>query len=254
MRVPPPIPDGVARTTIALRGAAGRDWFDRLPARIVACGERWSLEVGPPFSEPSFNYAAPTLRADGTAAVLRLSFPEDSGFYREFYREAEALRVFDGRGAVRLLEVDKGRGAMLLERLEPGVPPTTVRDDEEATSIGRGRAETAMTAGIAGSPFPGALRLSAGFRAPKAERRGRDEPHPAAFVEGAEDLFAELLASQDERLCCTATYRPLPPQRPGGEARTVARARPEECRGRVSLRHGGAAAEPRGGVGSAPHR
>ena len=104
MRGPPPITEGLARTTIALRGAAGGDWLDRLPARIAECGERWSPGVGPPFADPSFNYAAPALCADGTAAVLKLSFPEDSGFYRE----AGALTLFDGRGAARLLEVDKG--------------------------------------------------------------------------------------------------------------------------------------------------
>ena len=34
--------------------------------------------------------------------------------------------MFAGRGAALLLELDKGRCAMLLERLEPGVPLTTV--------------------------------------------------------------------------------------------------------------------------------
>ncbi len=63
-----------------------------------------SLEVGSPFPEFFFNYVAPALRAAGTAVVLKLSFPGDPSFERQ----AEALGL------------DRDRGAMLLERLEPG--------------------------------------------------------------------------------------------------------------------------------------
>jgi hypothetical protein len=48
----------------------------------------------PAFTGAFSDYVAPALRADGTAGVLKLSFPEDHGFERE----AEALRLFDGRG------------------------------------------------------------------------------------------------------------------------------------------------------------
>ena len=68
MRVPPFVPEGLARTTIELRGAAGAEWLERLPAIVARCEERWSLAVGPPFPELSYNYAAPVVRADGTAA------------------------------------------------------------------------------------------------------------------------------------------------------------------------------------------
>ena len=71
---------------------------------------------------------APALREDGTPTVLKLSFPGD----KEFATEATALAVFDGRGICGLLEFDPTRGAMLLERLQPGAPLTTIEDDEEA--------------------------------------------------------------------------------------------------------------------------
>ena len=54
-------------------------------------------------------------RADGTPAVLKLSLP-----HREAQQEADALERWDGVGAVRLLERDDARNAMLLERCEPG--------------------------------------------------------------------------------------------------------------------------------------
>jgi streptomycin 6-kinase len=55
--------------------------------------------------------------ADGTPAVLKLIHP-----HRESEHEADALALWDGRGAVRLLDRDDARHAILLERCEPGAP------------------------------------------------------------------------------------------------------------------------------------
>ena len=114
----PPIPDDFARTQVSLHGEAGVAWLNRLSALTHEFEERWSLSVDPPFPNLSFNWVAPAARRDGTPAVLKLSFPGD----KEFQTEAEALKAFDGGGICRLLELDLGRGAMLLERLEPGTP------------------------------------------------------------------------------------------------------------------------------------
>jgi streptomycin 6-kinase len=78
--------------------------------------ERWSLAIEDPFPGLSYNYVAPVTRVDGTPAVLKLWFP----FEQEFLAEAEALRLYDGDGAVRLLDLDISDRAMLLERAEPG--------------------------------------------------------------------------------------------------------------------------------------
>ena len=131
MHVPPLVPETLVRNATELRGGEGAEWANRLPALVADLERRWSLEVGPPFPELSQNWVAPALRADGTKAVLKLSFPEDP----EFATEARALRLFDGRGIARLLELDAGRGAMLLEHLEPGVPLDALEDDEEAMSV-----------------------------------------------------------------------------------------------------------------------
>ena len=193
MRVPPFVPEGLARTTIELRGAAGAEWLERLPAIVARCEERWSLAVGPPFPELTYNYAAPAVRADGTAAVLKLSFPD-----AEFRAEAEALRLFDGRGAVRLLELDPDHGAMLLERLEPGVPLTSVRDDEEATSIAADVLGELWRPAPPDHPFPTVADWARGLARLRRNFGGGTGPLPAPLVERAEALFAELLDSQAE--------------------------------------------------------
>jgi streptomycin 6-kinase len=194
MRIPPPIPQALIRNTIELHGPAGAGWLDRLPALFAESEERWSLEVGSPFPELSFNYVAPALRADGTAAVLKLTFPEDPGFRRE----AEALRLFDGQGAARLLELDSDCGAMLLERLEPGVPLTTVWDDEEATSIAAGVLRQLWRPVPPHHPFPSVSDWAQGFDRLRRDFGGGTGPMPAALVEKAKALFADLLASQGE--------------------------------------------------------
>jgi streptomycin 6-kinase len=194
MRVPPSIPEGLTRTTTELRGAAGVEWLNRLPALVTRCEARWSLEVGLPFPELSFNYAAPALRADGAPVVLKLSFPGDP----DFEREAEALRLFDGRGAARLLELDLDCGAMLLERLEPGVPLTAVRDDDEATCIAADVLRQLWRPVPPGHPFPSVSDRARGFDRLRRSFGGGTGPMPAALVERTEAFFAELLASQGE--------------------------------------------------------
>jgi len=72
----------------------------------------------------------PARLADGKQAVLKLNFPEG-----ESEHEADALAYWHGDGAVRLLEVDRVRNALLLERAVPGTSLWEVAEDGEATLI-----------------------------------------------------------------------------------------------------------------------
>jgi streptomycin 6-kinase len=86
--------------------------------------DRWALvPAGPPFEGGHASAAYPVTRRDGAAAVLKIQVP-----HRESEHEADALELLDGDGAVRLLERDDERHALLLERLVPGTP-LTGRDD-----------------------------------------------------------------------------------------------------------------------------
>lgn len=92
-----------------------RAWRDGLPALLEHCCSAWDLKLGEPYEGGAVGYAVRTTRADRTAAVLKLGFP-----HRESLHEADALARWDGDGAVRLLERDDERCALLLERCEPG--------------------------------------------------------------------------------------------------------------------------------------
>jgi streptomycin 6-kinase len=60
---------------------------------------------------------APAVTADGEEAVLKVQKP-----HRESEHEAAALEVWNGEGAVRLLDYDPDEHALLLERCVPGTP------------------------------------------------------------------------------------------------------------------------------------
>jgi streptomycin 6-kinase len=104
----------------------GRAWLDALPKRLAQVLEQWSLEVaGPPFEGGMCGLVLPVVVGRTVDAVLKLQFPHD-----ESAHEADALRAWDGAGAIRLLDHDAARDALLLERCTPGVPLSTASRDE----------------------------------------------------------------------------------------------------------------------------
>jgi streptomycin 6-kinase len=95
-------------------------------AREVAA--EWGVELGPPFALSNYSYVAPA----GDDAVLKVQLPEDV----ESAHEPEALALWDGDGAVRLLRHDPARKVLLLERARPGSDLTALPDDDAtATAI-----------------------------------------------------------------------------------------------------------------------
>jgi streptomycin 6-kinase len=95
-----------------------------LAGLLDECRSRW--ELVPDGSFPfSYGYAEPVRRADGSAAVLKLGPRE----------EVAAAEWFSGRGGVRVLEVDRERGALLLQRALPGTTLVGVPDEEAVAAF-----------------------------------------------------------------------------------------------------------------------
>jgi streptomycin 6-kinase len=68
--------------------------------------------MGPRFQLSNYSYVA----SAGPDAVLKIGWHDDE----ESVHEADALELWAGNGAVRLLRVDRSRRALLLERACPG--------------------------------------------------------------------------------------------------------------------------------------
>jgi streptomycin 6-kinase len=102
-------------------GADGSAWLAELPNMVEGLVRRWDLTLGPAL-ESHISFAA-VVRRGLQDAVLKIPMAGDfahiAGNLR--FQEHEALHVWDGEAAVRLVEFDPATGAMLLERCVPGV-------------------------------------------------------------------------------------------------------------------------------------
>ncbi|MCT9935314.1 aminoglycoside phosphotransferase family protein [Planotetraspora sp. A-T 1434] len=110
-------PSSLPIVTTMGRTESGRSWLARLPSLVEELREQWSLRLGAPFHGGSCSWVAPARLPDGGTAVLKVSWP-----HREAAGEAEALRWWDGCGAVRVRRYDPESYALLVERCEPGGP------------------------------------------------------------------------------------------------------------------------------------
>lgn len=107
----------------------GVEWLDSLPAIVVGRTREWELEVLAPLPGGNVSLVLAVER-HGVPAVLKVNFPED-----ESAHEPDALRLWDGSGAVRLLAYDEPTRALLLERCVPGDRLWEIEDEDEATGI-----------------------------------------------------------------------------------------------------------------------
>ena len=115
------------------------DLLERIAREVAA---EWELELGEPFALARYSFVAPA----GAGAVLKVTPREDD----EADEEADALELWDGDGAVRLLRRDRERRALLVERAQPGEAIAELPEDE-ATAIAVGVAERLWKRGQ--SPF-----------------------------------------------------------------------------------------------------
>jgi len=127
------VPDDLRRTVIAWFGDDGRRWCNAAPAVTERLIETWELRPGAVLQGATHAFVLACMRTDGSPAVLKLPFVDD-----ENRAEADALRLYGGDGAVRLLDHDPACGALLLERLVPGTPLLDLPDRLQALDIACG--------------------------------------------------------------------------------------------------------------------
>ncbi|MBM4418173.1 MAG: hypothetical protein FJ033_07655 [Chloroflexi bacterium] len=114
-------------------------WVAALPDLLAGLAKDWDLAIGPYYPNIWINYVAPATRVlpggGREGGVLKVS-----RYLDETANEIAALRRWEGDGAARLLRVDETRGAMLLERIDPGTMLVDLAesDDDEATHITAG--------------------------------------------------------------------------------------------------------------------
>ena len=180
-------PRGCARQIIDVHGPTGKIWLAHLPALIDDLAARWSLTILPPFPELSYNYVTPVIGPGGEPLVLKAGVP-----HGELWSEIDALRLFDGRGSVRLVADDRAAGALLLERVLPGDSLKAVAGDDEQVATLAAVISRLSCPLPAIHPFRTIADLARGLDRLRAAFNGGYGPFPPARVDRAAALFREL--------------------------------------------------------------
>lgn len=127
------VPVALAGKIQVVWGQKGREWLDSFTETLDAVTAEWNLTEVFPFPNLTYNFVAGAKRGGGLPVVLKLGVPNP-----ELHTEAACLEIYGGQGAVKLLAYDEAKGALLLERLRPGVAlwdTWTVATDDKQTEI-----------------------------------------------------------------------------------------------------------------------
>lgn len=211
-----------AALAASIPGDDWRAWVAALPALAEEFLDRWELR---PDGEPAHGVVAlvlPVLRADGSAAVLKLQPVDD-----ETRGEPLALRTWGPRHAVGLLDSDPGSGTMLLERLDSTRSLAAVPDGTVALQN-----LSELLARLITIPAPTGLPLLADVasamldRTPEARRRLADSAERRLLATCAAAV-RELAGEPGDRLLHWDLHydnvlAPLPSEEASGRARWLA--------------------------------
>ncbi|MEV8439646.1 aminoglycoside phosphotransferase family protein [Actinosynnema sp. NPDC051121] len=163
-------------------------WLAALPAAIEQRLEAWDLRPDGPATHGSHALVIPVTR-DGTPLVLRVNAPSE-----DVTAHIEALRFWDGRGTVRLVDADAYAGAMLLERLDRHRSALDLPSEEAMAVLGVMARRLAV-------PAPPTARSTADLALARAESLEADwvrqgGPFDRAFLRAGEEAVETLVTTR----------------------------------------------------------
>jgi streptomycin 6-kinase len=130
---------------------ARRDWIACLPQVVADLADRWSLRLGEPYQPGGqCSWVAPASNDAHEDLVLKVGWRHWEGA-----NEADALRIWEGNGAVRLhaASVFDHTSALLLERCSPGTPLGAVKPGPEQDVVVAGLLRRLWRIPDEGHPF-----------------------------------------------------------------------------------------------------
>ncbi|MGG0667309.1 aminoglycoside phosphotransferase family protein [Lederbergia citrisecunda] len=96
-------------------GETGEEWLQSLEDNVNSIAHDWGLTLESPVTNLSYNYVIHVIDYNSDPYILKIGLP---GF--DFQNEVRTLQLYNGQGCAKLLKADASRGAMLLEKLQPG--------------------------------------------------------------------------------------------------------------------------------------
>jgi streptomycin 6-kinase len=177
---------------VADGGDVALRWINSLPGLVADLAVKWDvkLELG----SPRFGANALVVLGDrrGERCALKASRPDHS-----IRSEAEGLRVWDGSGAVRLLEWSSKDNVLLLEALDPDRSLEAVPLDTAAEVVGL---LTRRLAVPAPEGFVGALEFGESTQAYLSKQSELGAPLPDEWVALATRVLDDLLRTMSRML------------------------------------------------------
>ena len=186
------VPSAFASDIVQREGEAGRHWISSLPDLVAALAERWHLTLDGPIHHGTLAIIIEAHRG-GMPCVLKVSWQNDTTAL-----EATALQLWNGHGAIQLLDSEPALGALLLERLDARRTLGTLAIGEAVPIAGRLLRRLAIEA-PAGIPtlHAKAAQLPSRLRE-QWELVGR--PMPRSLIERACELVPALDAASHNDL------------------------------------------------------
>lgn len=183
------LPDALVRTLCQTHEDA-ESWLRDFPDYLKELESNWDIRACALVEELSFNIVMTAEAADGVPYILKLSPPGD-----DLAREAAALGTYGGKGACRLIRTDLAGGALLLERLRPGISLWRTEDDLLAARVCANLLLKLWQPAKDVSPF---RTIKSWTRALPAYVTSKQTFLPADLSDLAHGLLQELLQSEDE--------------------------------------------------------
>jgi len=172
--------------------AEGVQFIKDLPRLIDESSQLWGLQDVQFVPNLSYNFVAFARQAD-IDVVLKIGVPNP-----ELTSEMEALKLFNGDGACRLIDCNEERGFLLLERLNSGIMLAELEDDDERTNIAINVMQNFIDRrdGIIPPLQNNFIQLTDWFSALKKIRphfNGETGPFPKKLLEGVESFLRNAL-------------------------------------------------------------
>lgn len=189
------LPESFRQTIKSVHGELGESWLDGFGELVRYCEAKWGLRIVHPY-DLTFNYVAAVRLEDGTEAALKLCVPN-----KESRSEEQALRWYDGRGAVRVIASEPDRGILLMESVKPGYTLHQIQDDTEAMlAAAQAMRRLWRPAPTGPHAFPTVAGWTKGLQRLRRSFDGGTGPLPERLVELAEHTFEQLLDTAGEPL------------------------------------------------------
>lgn len=106
-------------------GKEGEQWLSYLPALVEKYVQKWRLHIEGPVDNLSYHYVVKVRDGRERPLILKLGVPG-----KDVTREIYATQLYNGDRFAKLEAFNEKDGVLLLERLEPGIMLSEVKDEE----------------------------------------------------------------------------------------------------------------------------